>query len=97
MLTWNYRGYGRSTGMSSPDILKKDIVSVFNHLKNKMGLVGKIGIYGRSLGGIPTSFLANKVEMAIVDRSFSNFKDMAQHKYFGIAAWWLFKIGSCGW
>jgi len=35
--------------------------------------------------------------MAIVDRSFCNLKDMARHKYFGIAAWWLFKVGSCGW
>ena len=22
---------------------------------------------------------------------------MARHKYFGIAAWWLFNVGNCGW
>jgi len=35
--------------------------------------------------------------MAIVDRSFCNFTDMANWKYGGGFADFLFKVGSCGW
>jgi hypothetical protein len=35
--------------------------------------------------------------MTIVDRSFSNFNDMARFKFQIKAAEWFFKIGSCGW
>jgi hypothetical protein len=97
VIAWNYRGYGRSTGSPSPNNLKLDVEAVREYVVKKLGFIGKLGVYGRSLGGIPSSYLANKVQMAIVDRSFSNFKDMARHKYFGIAAWWLFNVGNCGW
>ena len=38
-----------------------------------MGLRGKVGVYGRSLGGISTTHMADKVDMIIADRTFSNF------------------------
>jgi alpha/beta superfamily hydrolase len=97
VIAWNYRGYGRSSGTSTPNSLKQDVDTVCDYVVKRLGFVGKLGVYGRSLGGIPSSHLANKVQMAIIDRSFGNFKDMAKHKYFGIAAWWIFKVGSCGW
>jgi len=62
-----------------------------------MELKGKIGVYGRSLGGIPSSFLSSKVEMTIVDRSFSSLESMAITKFFGKIASKLFLIVSCGW
>ena len=62
-----------------------------------MKLRGKIGIYGRSLGGIPSSFLSDRVDMAIIDRSFCNLSAMARWKYYGTFADMLFKLGSCGW
>jgi len=77
VIAWNYRGYGRSSGNSTPDSLKQDVDTVCDYAVKKLGLVGKLGVYGRSLGGIPSSHLANKVQMAIIDRSFGNFKDMA--------------------
>ena len=61
VFTWNYRAYGRSQGKPSPDNLKKDIEEVYKFLREKLKLRGKIGIYGRSLGGIPSSFLSNQV------------------------------------
>eukprot|EP00350_Pseudokeronopsis_sp_OXSARD2_P006226 CAMPEP_0170548968 /NCGR_PEP_ID=MMETSP0211-20121228/7136_1 /TAXON_ID=311385 /ORGANISM="Pseudokeronopsis sp., Strain OXSARD2" /LENGTH=42 /DNA_ID= /DNA_START= /DNA_END= /DNA_ORIENTATION= len=42
-----------------------------------MKLKGKIGVYGRSLGGIPTSFLTDKVDMVFADRTFANFEVIA--------------------
>jgi fermentation-respiration switch protein FrsA (DUF1100 family) len=96
VVTWNYRGYGRSNGAPSPARIRSDIDAILAKIKS-MGYTGKIGVYGRSLGGIPSSHVADKVEMSIVDRSFSNFVDMAKFKYYGRVAQWLFKIGSCGW
>ena len=61
VFTWNYRAYGRSKGKPTPDNLKRDVVAVYKYLRNELGLKGKIGIYGRSLGGIPSTFLSNKV------------------------------------
>ena len=61
VFTWNYRAYGRSKGKPTPDNLKRDIVAVYRYLRKELGLRGKIGIYGRSLGGIPSTFLSNKV------------------------------------
>jgi fermentation-respiration switch protein FrsA (DUF1100 family) len=97
VFTWNYRAYGRSKGKPTPDNLKKDVDSVLSYIRNTLKLRGKIGIYGRSLGGIPSSYLANKVDMAIIDRSFCNFAAMAKWKYHSPIADLLFKIGSCGW
>lgn len=62
-----------------------------------MGFTGKIGIYGRSLGGIPSSHVASKVDMAIIDRSFCNLGDMASYKYYGKITALLLNLASCGW
>jgi len=70
---------------------------VYKYLREKLKLRGKIGIYGRSLGGIPSSFISNSVQMAIIDRSFCNLAAMAKWKYRSSFADYLFKIGSCGW
>jgi len=42
-----------------------------------MGLKGKIGVYGRSLGGVPTSHMCDQVDMVIADRTFCNFDTLA--------------------
>ena len=70
---------------------------MFSHLRKKMGLRGKIGVYGRSLGGIPTSHLAQFADMVIIDRSFGNLYDVAYHKFYGWFAATMFKIGTLGW
>ena len=97
VFTWNYRSYGLSSGSPTPENLKRDILTIYKFLRQTLKLKGKIGIYGRSLGGIPASFLTSHADMAIIDRSFSNLADMARWKYRGRFADWLFKIGSGGW
>ena len=97
VLTWNYRGYGRSSGTPLPETLKSDMIHVYRYMREKMNLKGKIGVYGRSLGGIPSSFLCKHVDMAIIDRSFSNFSDIAYWNFHGKFADNLFKVVSFGW
>ena len=67
------------------------------YLVNTIKVTGKIGVYGRSLGGIPTCYISPYADMVIVDRSFSNLRAMALSRYNSGFADFLFKIGSCGW
>lgn len=63
VLIWNYRGYGRShsrnclTNSPTPKNIKEDAQTVLRYLKETMGLKGKFGVYGRSMGGIATAYL----------------------------------------
>lgn len=58
---------------------------------------GKVGVYGRSLGGIGTSYLTKYVDMVIIDRSFGNLHSVAETKFFGKIATTLFKFATGGW
>jgi len=68
-----------------------------NYLKTVIRVQGKIGVYGRSLGGIATCHLAQQVDMVIVDRSFSNLHEVAEKKFHGESARILFKLATGGW
>ncbi len=62
VVCWNYRGYARSKGptcrkMPSPDNIRDDSENVLRYCRNELGLKGKVGVYGRSLGGIASSHL----------------------------------------
>ncbi len=62
-----------------------------------MGITGKIGVYGRSLGGVVTSHLVDKVDFIYADRTFSNFEVLSNRKFFSSIAKYLFKLSSGGW
>lgn len=81
----------------TPDNMREDSEAVLKYCRNELGLNAKIGVYGRSLGGIATSHLAQYVDMVIVDRSFSNLYDIAFHKFKGFLAVLLFRFGTYGW
>jgi pimeloyl-ACP methyl ester carboxylesterase len=61
---WNYRGYGESSqgwfDYSSPVKAKLDAERVLASLVSELQLKGKIGVYGRSIGGISATHLAAK-------------------------------------
>ncbi len=106
VLVWNYRGYGLTKAKSccfkwknspSPDNFKEDGESVLNYLNTVIGVRGKLGVYGRSLGGIATCHLAKQVDMVIADRSFSNLHEVAERKFHGESARVLFKLATGGW
>ena len=77
-MCWNYRNYGNSTGSLcgslSPYYCKLDAEKVLDFVVNKLQISGKIGVYGRSLGGIACCHLASKysdiVKALLVDRTF---------------------------
>lgn len=92
MLVWNYRGYGLTKARKcwfnfqntpSPQKFKLDSETILRYLRSTVGVRGKIGVYGRSLGGISTTHLSKFVDMIIVDRSFSSLYDVADRKFFG--------------
>lgn len=102
VICWNYRGYARSRGRvckrtPSPENIREDSEAVLRYCRNELGLKSKIGVYGRSLGGLATTHLSQFVDMVIVDRSFSNLYEVAYHKFYGLMAVLLFKLGTLGW
>jgi len=74
-MTWNYRGYGLTKGTASPFNIKTDAEQILYFVKNVLSVKGKIGVFGRSLGGIASTHLASKytdiIELLIVDRTFA--------------------------
>ena len=77
VMCWNYRGYGESTkglfGTITPAHSKRDSECVLAFVVNTLQIQGKIGVYGRSIGGITACHLAQKysdlVEVLICDRT----------------------------
>lgn len=97
IMLWNYRGYGLSTGSPTPDTLREDVQALYNFIKKEKGVEGKVGIYGRSLGGIPSSSLTSQCDLAIIDRTFSSLYKMGEHRFCSKVASWLLYICSLGW
>ena len=66
-----------------------------------MKVRGKIGVYGRSLGGIASCHLAktfpNIVQALIVDRTFSEMDQLAERRLLGRCTSGLFKLISFNW
>ena len=84
ILFWNYRGYGQSTGFSTFDNVKKDILELYDEIK-KLNKYEKIGVHGYSIGGIPAIHLAKNrnIDLLISDRNFANLKTIAEMYSFG--------------
>ena len=103
VLIWNYRGYGRSYSRNclinspTPKNIKEDAQTVLRYLRETMGLRGKFGVYGRSMGGIATTYLQKDVDMIIVDRSFTNLNQVIDSKFHGVQALSLYQMATCGW
>jgi pimeloyl-ACP methyl ester carboxylesterase len=68
---------------------------------NKLKIRGKIGVYGRSIGGIASTHLAAKfpniVESLIVDRTLNELDDLAQRRLYGRCTKAVFRFVSGQW
>jgi len=77
VVCWNYRGYGESSigllDFLNPMKAKIDAERVLARAVQLTKVEGKIGVFGRSIGGITASHLAAKyndlVELLVIDRS----------------------------
>ncbi|CDW82564.1 UNKNOWN [Stylonychia lemnae] len=105
VMCWNYRKYGLSksticTGIN-PYNSKLDAEKVMDFLLNKMKVRGQIGVYGRSIGGIASTHLANKfpeqVKSLIVDRTFNELDVLSQRRVSGGCTSAVFKMISYSW
>ena len=105
VLVWNYRGYGGSSikffETLSPYKSKRDAEYVLAFLVNNLGVKGRIGVYGRSIGGLTACHLAikynNLVKMLIVDRSFYELSPVLENKLKGAYTAKMFDLFSWKW
>ena len=93
LLFWNYRGYGFSEGTADFDNNCDDILSIYDYITNNYKY-NKIGVYGFSIGGIASCYLANNrnVCLLIADRTFGSSKGVLDEFIFGKYATYLGKI-----
>ncbi|MBU1537638.1 lysophospholipase, partial [Myxococcota bacterium] len=77
---YDYRGYGRSTGTPSEKGTYHDIQAAWDYLTKEKGFApGRIVLFGRSLGGGVTSWLAARTRPAgvILESTFTSVPDLA--------------------
>lgn len=81
----DYRGYGQSEGTPSYNNLLTDAVSLFNALDkisadNRRRPIGKIYLFGRSIGSAPAIHLAwylqDKITALVIDSGFSRISNL---------------------
>ena len=94
ILVWNYRGYGYSTGYSSFNNIKRDVVELYDEIiKMYPHKWNDIGVHGYSIGGVPAVHLAHvrNISLLISDRNFSDIDSISQsYKYVWI--YYLYKL-----
>jgi len=84
VLIFDYRGYGKSTGVPSEPGLYQDAAAAFKYLTEKRDIPReKIVLYGESIGGAVAIDLARKekVRAIITEETFTSVKDMARMAY----------------
>ena len=94
VVVWNYRGYRRTKGDPSSEACEQDGEQIVHFVKKKLGMRGKIGVYGRSVGCTAACFLQDRVDMIIADRGFCDLYTLAEKKFYGDMAKIFFKFGS---
>ncbi len=81
---FDFRGFGQSTGSPSEEGLYKDAEAAFQYLvKTRSIPATEIIIHGRSLGGGPATWLAERVRVAalILESTFTSVPDAGAHHY----------------
>jgi pimeloyl-ACP methyl ester carboxylesterase len=79
VVLFNYRGFGNSTGKTSPSNILEDAEAVYSELTKGSNEARKdTVVLGYSLGGAPAAHLAEKHEIPVIlERSFSSASDVA--------------------
>ncbi|MCP5305652.1 MAG: alpha/beta hydrolase [Chromatiaceae bacterium] len=80
VLIFDYRGYGRSTGLPGESGLYRDAAAAWDYLTRQRGIdSADIVVFGRSLGGAVAAHLASQVHprAVILESTFSSARDYA--------------------
>jgi len=82
VLIYDYRGYGKSTGERSEQVLFEDAISIYDQL-SKEWPSERIVIYGRSIGSAMASYTASKKKhkFLILETPFHSLTDMGRHYF----------------
>lgn len=87
VMSWNYRSYGRSTGEPNPYNTFHDAETVLKFLIEEIGIKGKIGCFGRSIGGTIATHLAKNypeyIDFLFIDRSLGSLDVMSESTFLG--------------
>ncbi len=81
VLAYDYGGYGRSTGRPSESRVYADAEAMWRHLIQDRGLAPeRIILFGRSLGGAATAYLASRTSPAavVLESTFLSIPDVAR-------------------
>lgn len=84
VLTYDYGGYGNSTGSTTEERIYADIEAMYDWLVETKGeSPARIVIYGRSLGGGASTHIASERECAalILESTFASVPDVAAHHF----------------
>ena len=84
VLIVDYRGYGQSTGAPSEEGIYKDAGACWRYLTEARGIAPEdIVIFGRSMGGGPATWLAQRQSpgAVILESVFTNVPDVGAHHY----------------
>ena len=84
VMVYDYRGYGASTGTTTEQGTYWDALTVWNYVRNDKGIPPeKIVVFGRSLGGAVSAWLAEQVNPGalIIESSFLSAPAMAKSMF----------------
>ncbi len=86
VMSFDYRGFGISTGTPSEDGLYKDARAAYKWLKENHLTEKRFILHGHSLGGGVASKLAVEVDCdgLILESTFTNLKDLTQMKFWAL-------------
>ena len=100
VVVWNYRCYGSAKGTPTPYNIKRDGEAVVEFCITTLKLKGRLGVYGRSLGGIVACHLGRHVrgiDLLIADRTLCNFETLTKRKMYGKFIHYAFNFFTFGW
>jgi len=100
VVIWNYRGYGCAKGTPNPKNLQDDGQALYEYIRKTLHITGKVGVYGRSLGGIVATHIAAKnsdISLLFADRTLANLEILPNRKAHGSIMTKFFKFATLGW
>ena len=105
VVCWNYRGYGDSTfgwfDFIDPFKSMMDIERILAFMINNIKLKGKLGAFGRSIGGVTACHIAAKqpelIKLLVIDRSMDEILNVVNKKCRGRFMPSITKTLTCCW
>ena len=92
---FDYRGYGRSSGIPTESGFYQDALASYDYLIHQRQISAeRLIIFGRSLGSSVAGEVVVQRPAAglIVEGSFPSIQAMSDHHYFGLPAGWLMEV-----